>query len=124
MRALNRNGKALRDATVLLLGVAYKENVADYRESPVFKVMELLEADGAHVITVDPHIDEFVSHAGQTYHTTPLTDDLLRRADCAVILTPHRAFDYARIVALTAAIVDTRNATRGVQEGREKVVVL
>jgi UDP-N-acetyl-D-glucosamine dehydrogenase len=124
MRALNRNGKALRNATVLLLGVAYKENVADYRESPVFKVMELLEADGAHVITVDPHIAEFVSHAGQTYRTTPLTDDLLRRADCAVILTPHRAFDYARIVALTPAIVDTRNATRGVQEGREKVVVL
>jgi UDP-N-acetyl-D-mannosaminuronate dehydrogenase len=54
----------------------------------------------------------------------PLTDDLLRRADCAVIFTPHRAFDYARIVALTPAIVDTRNATRDVQEGKEKVVVL
>ncbi|HEU5100975.1 MAG TPA: nucleotide sugar dehydrogenase [Roseiflexaceae bacterium] len=124
MRSLNRQRKALNGANVVLLGVAYKPDVDDYRESPVFKVMELLAADGATVVTVDPHIGTFEDHHGRIYHTTPLSDDLLEQADCVVIITDHHTFDYARIVARARAVVDTRNATRVVAEGREKIVLL
>ena len=124
LRALNRSGRGLRGARVVLLGVAYKKDVADYRESPVFKIIELLEADGAEVVTVDPHIVEFQTHSGHIHHTTPLSDALLETADCAVIVTNHSAFDYERIVARAPAVVDTRNATRHVRDGREKIVLL
>lgn len=124
MRALNRNGKALRGSTVLLLGVAYKEDVADYRESPVFRVMELLEEDGANVVTVDPHVATFQAHNGTTYETTPLSEDLLRQCDCAIVITAHRAFDYERIVELVPTVVDTRNATRHVRANRDKIVLI
>lgn len=124
MRALNRQAKALNGATVLLLGVAYKPDVADYRESPVFKVMDLLAHDGATIITVDPHVAEFVDHDGHAYRTTPLSAELLASADCAVIITNHSAFDYDTIVAQSRAVVDTRNATRDVTEGRERITVL
>ena len=124
IRALNRQRKALNGAHVLLLGVAYKPDVDDYRESPVFKIMELLAADGATVVTVDPHVAAFEDHKGRSYQTVPLSDDLLDRADCVVIITDHSAFDYERIVASSRAVVDTRNATKGVKEGREKIVLL
>jgi UDP-N-acetyl-D-glucosamine dehydrogenase len=124
LRALNRNGRALRGAEVVLLGVAYKKDVADSRESPVFKIMQLLEADGARITTVDPLIDEFQSHDGTLYRTTPFSETLLRQADCVVIVTDHSAFDYAQIVRWARAVVDTRNATRDVTEGREKIVLL
>lgn len=124
LRALNRQNKALRNARILLLGVAYKPDVADYRESPVFKVMELLEHDGAEIVTVDPHVDTFISHDGHTYHTTPLSQELLADADCTVIITNHSGFDYEQIVARSQAVVDTRNATRYVRDGREKITLL
>lgn len=123
-RALNQQRKALNGATVLLLGVAYKKDVDDYRESPVFKVLDLLTADGAHVVTCDPHITAFEAHDGRVFHTIPLTDDLLSSVDCAVIITDHSAFDYEQIVAVAPAVVDTRNATRQVVHGREKIVLL
>jgi UDP-N-acetyl-D-glucosamine dehydrogenase len=112
VRVLNRQRKALNGSTVLLLGVAYKPDVDDYRESPAFKVMDLLVADGAHVITCDPHVNRFESHDGQVYQTTPLTDELLASCDCAVIITNHSTFPYQRIVELAPGVVDTRNATR------------
>lgn len=125
VRVLNRQRKALNGSTVLLLGVAYKPDVDDYRESPAFKVMDLLEADGAHVLTCDPHVTRFEGHDGQVYETTPLTDDLLAGCDCAVIVTNHSAFAYERIVALAPGVVDTRNATRGLSPAlRAKVELL
>jgi UDP-N-acetyl-D-glucosamine dehydrogenase len=123
-RALNSQRKSINGAKVLLLGVAYKPDVDDYRESPVFKVLELLEGDGAEIALVDPHVPEFEDHHGRSFRTTPLTDDLLDRADCVVIITDHSAFDYARIVERSRAVVDTRNATRGVTAGRDKIVLL
>jgi UDP-N-acetyl-D-glucosamine dehydrogenase len=123
-RALNRQRKAINGARIVLLGVAYKNDTDDYRESPVFKVMELLAADGADVVTVDPHIAEFEDHYGNRYRTAPLTDELLASADCVAIITHHSAFDYERVVAHARAVVDTRNATRAVQVGREKIVLL
>jgi UDP-N-acetyl-D-glucosamine dehydrogenase len=124
VRALNRQRKALNGSTVLLLGVAYKKDVDDYRESPVFKVLELLTADGGEIILCDPHIQTFETHAGAVYHTVPLTEDLLRNTDCAVIITDHSTFDYEQIVACAPTVVDTRNATRHVTQGREKIVLL
>lgn len=124
VRGLNTQRKNLNGAIVVLLGVAYKPDINDYRESPVFKIMELIDAEGAQVITVDPHIEVFADHHGTEYRTTPLTDDLLHSADCVVILTNHRAFDYQRIVQAASVVVDTRNATRDVREGREKIVLL
>ena len=124
LRALNAQGKALRGANILLLGVAYKPDVADYRESPVFKVMDLLAHDGAQLVCVDPHVGEFTGHDGRSYHTAPLTDELLAAADCVVIITNHSAFDYAHIVAASRAVVDTRNATHLVRDGREKITLL
>jgi len=112
VRVLNRQRKALNGSTVLLLGVAYKPDVDDYRESPTFKVMDLLVADGANVITCDPHVARFETHDGRVFETTPLSDALLSDCDCAVIVTNHSAFSYERIVQLAPGVVDTRNATR------------
>jgi UDP-N-acetyl-D-glucosamine dehydrogenase len=123
-RALNRQRKSINGARIVLLGVAYKNDTDDYRESPTFKIMELLLADGAEIVTVDPHIASFEDHHGKVYHTTPLSDDLLAGADCAVIVTNHSIFDYEQIVARSQAVVDTRNATKAVQEGRAKIVLL
>lgn len=123
-RGLNLRRKSLNGSTVVLLGVAYKPDIDDYRESPVFKVMALLEAEGAQVITVDPHIESFVDHHGREYRTTPLSDELLRAADCVTIITNHSVFDYDHIVRESSVVVDTRNATRDVREGRDKIVLL
>ena len=123
-RALNAQHKSLNGSRVALLGVAYKPDIDDYRESPIFKIMELLQAEHAQVLAVDPHIDEFVDHHGTAYRTTPLSDELLRSVDCAVILTNHRVFDYPNIVREAAMVVDTRNATRHLTEGRDKIVLL
>jgi UDP-N-acetyl-D-glucosamine dehydrogenase len=124
VRALNRHRKSLNGSLVVLLGVAYKRDIADYRESPVFKIMDLIEAGGAEVVTVDPHIETFASHRGRIYSTTPLSDDLLHHADCVVFITDHSAFPVERIVREAALVVDTRNATKHVREGREKIVLL
>lgn len=125
IRALNRARKPLNGSTILLLGIAYKPDVDDYRESPAFKVYDLLTADGATVIPCDPHIDEFEMHDGRRMRTIPLSDDLLQSCDCAVIITNHRAFDYERIVTLAPVVVDTRNATRAIRLPlRAKITVL
>lgn len=124
IRALNSQRKALNGSRVLLLGVAYKPDVNDYRESPAIKVMELLAADGAEVWPCDPHIERFETHDGRVYETVALSDEVIATADCAVILTDHSAFDYHRIVALCQVLVDTRNATRHVEHEREKIFLL
>jgi len=125
VRALNRQRKALNGSTVLLLGVAYKPDVDDYRETPALKIVELLEADGARVLCCDPHVGAFEDHHGRRFETVPLSDDLLASCDCAVVVTNHSAFDYSRVVELAPAVVDTRNATRAIAgAGRAKIELL
>jgi UDP-N-acetyl-D-glucosamine dehydrogenase len=123
-RALNKQRKSINGSVVVLLGVAYKPDINDYRESPVFKIMQLLKAEGAQLVTVDPHIDVFHDHAGHQYRTTPLSDDLLRTADCVAIITNHRAFDYEEIVREAQTVVDTRNATAHVLDPHGKITLL
>src|SRR5690606_20473782 len=110
--ALNAEGKAVRGSRVLVLGVAYKRDVDDVRESPALDVIRLLEEKGAEVSYHDPYVPE-VDHLDQVRSSVPLTDDVLAGADVVVITTDHSSIDYARVVRLAKLVVDTRNATKG-----------
>lgn len=123
MKILNKNKKALNGANVLLLGVAYKKDIDDYRESPVLKLVEILEREGAKVTVNDPFIPVF-KHGGKTYKTSPVGDDDIRNADIVVITTDHSCYDYENILKNAKVIYDTRNAMRHIKEGREKIYKL
>ena len=123
--ALNQMGKPIRGSKIGVLGVAYKKDVDDPRESPSFKLMELLQERGAVLSYSDPHIP--VLPAMRHYDvprlaSEELTPDYLASLDCALIATDHTSFDYERIVKHAPLVVDTRNATVHITEGREKVV--
>ena len=123
--ALNEMGKPIRGSKIGVLGVAYKKDVDDPRESPSFKLMELLQERGAVLSYSDPHIP--VLPAMRHYDvprlaSEDLTPDYLASLDCALIATDHSSFDYGMIVKHAPLVVDTRNATVDIDEGREKVV--
>ncbi len=124
--ALNDRGKAVKGSSVLVLGAAYKKDVDDPRESPSFEVMDLLRRKGARVSYNDPHIPKLprMRHWPhlQQMSSTPLSPETLAAQDCVVIVTDHSSYDYAAVVAHSRLVVDTRNATRGVREGRERIV--
>jgi UDP-N-acetyl-D-glucosamine dehydrogenase len=120
---LNRDRIALNGAKILVLGVAYKSNVSDIRESPALDVIRLLADKGAEVGYSDPHVREFELD-GRSHKSVDLTDDALTEADLAVIITEHADVDYDRVVAKSRRIFDTRNATRDVALGREKIARL
>jgi UDP-N-acetyl-D-glucosamine dehydrogenase len=122
---LNRAAKPLRGSKIGVLGVAYKKDVDDPRESPSFRLMELLIAAGAVITYNDPHIPE-LPHM-RHYHvpqmaSQPLTPEWVSSQDCILIATDHSAYDYASIVQHARLVVDTRNATKEVRSGREKIV--
>jgi UDP-N-acetyl-D-glucosamine dehydrogenase len=123
VRSLNKSGKDLQRSKILLLGVAYKKDISDFRESPALRIISLLEKDGAEVSYHDPHIPEF-SEGEISYKSVELGDNLLESIDCVVIITDHSAFNYENIVAKAQAVVDTRNATAKVTNGREKITLL
>jgi len=108
---LNQEKKAVRDSNILILGVSYKRDVSDVRESPALSVLSLLNQKGAHVAYHDPHIPSFV-HEGCPRQSEHLNAELLHRQDCVVILTDHSAIDYKFIVQEAQLVFDTRNATR------------
>ena len=116
MKILNRNKKAMNGANVLVLGVAYKNDIDDYRESPALNVIDHLISEGANTVFYDPFIPEY-KHKGAV-HTgeKELTDDLLKNADIVIICTAHSCFDYDRIQRLSKEIFDTRNAMKDVQD--------
>jgi UDP-N-acetyl-D-glucosamine dehydrogenase len=113
--ALNTQAKAVRGSSVLVLGVAYKRDIDDYRESPALDVMAELQQKGARLTYHDPFVPVIAGHewpGGEDIRSTPLSPALLRDADCVVILTDHRAFDYDAIVNQAGLIVDCRNAVK------------
>ena len=116
MKVLNRNKKAMNGAKVLVLGVAYKNDIDDYRESPALNVIDHLIEQGAETVYYDPFIPEY-KHKGKI-HTgeKELTDDLIRNADIVVICTAHTCFDYDHIQKLAQEIFDTRNAMKDVKD--------
>jgi UDP-N-acetyl-D-glucosamine dehydrogenase len=123
--ALNDLGKPIRGSKVLLLGMAYKRDVDDPRESPGFELMDLLLAKGADVAYNDPHIPSLPpmrKYPHLRMSSRDLTPEYLASRDLVLVVTDHSAYDWAFIVAHAPLVVDTRNATRGVAEGREKIV--
>ena len=124
LEALSQRGRGLKDANILILGMAYKANVDDMRESPSLKLLELLEARGAKVVYHDPYIPRFpkLREFPRRLESTPLTDALLKRQDAVLISTAHAAVDYRRVVRLARLVVDTRNATRGIADPKGKIV--
>jgi UDP-N-acetyl-D-glucosamine dehydrogenase len=120
---LNRDRIAVNGARVLVLGVAYKANVSDMRESPALDVIRLLAKKGAEVSFHDPHVRE-IAVDDATYKSVDLTDDRLAASDLVVIITDHADVDYARVVARAPRVFDTRNATRSVPSAGERVVRL
>ena len=124
MDALNEARKPLKGSKVCLLGVAYKKDVDDPRESPSFVLMELLQAGGAILSYNDPHVPrlpEMRHHHVPDMTSTELTPEFLASQDCVLIATDHSAYDCDFIVRHAPLVVDTRNATRNVTEGREKI---
>lgn len=122
--ALNSQGKPVKGSRIGILGVAYKKDVDDPRESPSFKLMELLAERGAVLSYSDPHIPSLpkMRHFDvPALDSQPLAKDWLASLDCALIATDHTAFDYAAVVRHARLVVDTRNATRGVAGPREHV---
>src|SRR5579871_1162961 len=119
-RALNQQKKSVNGARVLVVGVAYKKDIDDLRESPSLTIIELLQKDGAQVSYHDPYFP-FIGK-GRKYNLQMKCADLnnLGQYDCAVIVTDHSDYDYGRIVREAQLIVDTRNATKGIQS--EKIV--
>ncbi len=121
--ALNDRGHCVRGANVLVLGVSYKRDVGDVRESPALEVIRMLGDKGAHVSYGDPYVPEL--HAeGIKLSAVPVTAETLAACDCAVVVTDHRAFDYTLIATEAPAIVDVRNALAQVRGARAHVVSL
>jgi UDP-N-acetyl-D-glucosamine dehydrogenase len=119
--ALNDQTKSVRGARVLVLGVAYKKDVGDVRESPALDIIKLLAARGADISYNDPYAPEIALDGGLCYRSVPLSEEALREADIVVIVTDHTAYDYEFILRHTACVLDTRNATRAVRSGRDKI---
>lgn len=113
VRAINGNGVALKDAKILLLGMAYKPNINDMRESPALDVWQLLHTEwSANMMYHDPFIPHVNDH-GIVAQSVPLTEELLKEVDAVVIVTNHRDVDYAMVLKHARFIFDARNAIRG-----------
>ncbi|HUW22559.1 MAG TPA: nucleotide sugar dehydrogenase [bacterium] len=115
--ALNERKKSIKGSKILILGVAYKSNVSDIRESPALDVMRLLKERGGKVVYNDPHVPQV-----EGLKSIPLTGSSLRNADCVVITTAHSDYDYKQIVENARLVIDSRNATKGIKS--KKIVKL
>ena len=116
---LNEQGKAARGSQVLVIGVAYKKDIGDIRESPALDVIRLLEQRGAVVRYHDPHVP-ILKEEDIDLKSVPLTPESLQSADCTVIVTDHAAIDYALVARHARVVVDTRNALAKVRERGHK----
>ena len=122
--ALNEDGKAVKGSRVCVLGVAYKKDVDDPRESPAFTILELLQAKGAVVSYNDPHVGKLPSmrHHNLRMDSQPLSPHFLAEQDCVLIVTDHSAYDWDLVVENTRLVVDTRNATADCPTPRARIV--
>jgi UDP-N-acetyl-D-glucosamine dehydrogenase len=125
--ALNDRKKPLKGSRIMVLGVAYKKDVDDLRESPSLKIIEQLTLRGATVDYNDPHFAEI--HKLRHYNfegmkSKPIDSKSLAGYDCVLIATDHTAYDYPMIVESSQLVVDTRNATRRIARNRNKIVLV
>ena len=121
--ALNGRGKSIKGSKILILGVAYKKDVDDARESPALAIMNLLEKKGATILYHDPYIPSLPSFRKYSLKlkSSSLTERLLHKIDAAVVVTDH-TIDYQRIVKLAPLVIDTRNVTKGMDRWKKKIV--
>lgn len=119
MKILNEEKKALNGSKVLLLGLAYKNDIDDYRESPALKVIELLEKNGADLKVNDPFCSE-AKYNGKVYYSVDWQESI-DDSDIVVITTNHSCYDYEEIVKRSKVVYDTRNATKNVKNNRNKI---
>ena len=125
--ALNDRQKSLKGSRIMVLGVAYKKDVDDMRESPSLKIIEQLTLRGANVDYNDPHFPEIpkLRHYNfQGIKSTPIDGNSLASYDCVLIATDHTAYDYPGIVEAAQLVIDTRNATRRITRNRNKIVLV
>ena len=121
---LNQTGKPIKGTRICLLGIAYKKDVDDPRESPSFELLDLLLERGAELTYNDPHVPKLPPmrhHDVPDLSSSELTAEFLAAQDCVLIATAHSAYDYDFIVRHAPMVLDTRNATANVKEGREKI---
>ncbi|MFZ0548537.1 MAG: nucleotide sugar dehydrogenase [Candidatus Promineifilaceae bacterium] len=119
--ALNDECKSVKGSKILILGVAYKPNVGDVRESPAVDIIHLLQERGADVQFHDPYVDD-LSHEGIFITGTPLSNELLQEMDCVIVVTHHTILDWESIAANSSIIVDTRHVVK--QHGSARVIYL
>jgi len=122
-RALNQVKKTVKGSDILVLGVAYKKDIRDVRESPALDVIKLLQNAGAKVKYNDPHVPSILMNC-DTMRSVRLASPLLKKTDCVVIVTDHSAYDYDWIVRNSNLVFDTRNACKQVKSNRGKIVKL
>ncbi len=123
--ALNRRKQCLQDARILILGISYKKDIDDLRESPSLRIIELLKDKGAHVDYHDPYFPRLPKTRKYDFGMAAVepTPEALASYDAVVIVTDHSSYDYAAIVRHARLVVDTRNATKKVKEHRDKIVM-
>ncbi len=124
--ALNQQKKSLKGSKILILGVAYKKDVDDLRESPTLKIMEILQQRGAEFDYNDPYFPKLHKMRHYDYShlkSVPLTPATLGKYDAALIATDHSSYDFGTIVEGSKLVIDTRNATRRVMRHRERIVL-
>jgi len=122
-KILNRHRKSLNGAKVLVLGVAYKQDIDDYRESPALRVIEELEKTGAHVSFYDPYIPEYKEHGKVRTGEKMLTADLLKHSDLVVVTASHTNVDYEFVQQNAIAVFDTKNVMKDIKN-RNNIEVL
>ncbi|MCM3079422.1 nucleotide sugar dehydrogenase [Brevibacillus invocatus] len=115
VQVLNLYAKSINSSKILILGMAYKPDVDDLRESPGLELYEQFKKNGATVDYYDPHAKHFVNKAGQSVHSIDYDLERFRTYDCMVLITNHKSFDYQELADLGVAVIDTRNAFEGVE---------
>ena len=122
---LNDNGRPIKNSKIAMLGVAYKKDVDDPRESPSFELMKILLQRGAALTYNDPHVPELPKMRHYPDFPGMISQDLtpayLAAQDCVIVATDHSAYDYDFIVKHARMVLDTRNATKNVTDNREKI---
>ncbi len=122
-KALNKIKKPLNGSKILILGVAYKKDINDSRQSPAEEIIRSIRQEGAEVIYNDPYIPDY-SVDGEPFKSRELTEKLLSEADIAVIVSDHSCYDYNWIVKHCDLVLDTRNSTKNIKENRDKIILL
>lgn len=122
IQALNLHKKPINGSKVLVIGVAYKKDIGDTRESPSLEVIRLMLDKGAQILYHDPYVSKIILGGVDTYHSETLTSSVIESVDCVVILTDHSIIDFNMVVKHANIVVDTRNATRSIQTGSNKII--